>query len=104
MIMVLLVTKSNLALQLAAVDENGMALDEAQFKRYAIPADVLPAAQQIKASALHHYQPPARATFSLDLDPRSQRLRNRCLHRSASGELGLEARRDAKGTLIRQPI
>jgi hypothetical protein len=54
MIMVLLVTKSNLALQLAAVDENGMALDEAQFKRYAIPADVLPAAQQIKASALHH--------------------------------------------------
>jgi hypothetical protein len=58
--MVLLVTKSNLALQLAAVDENGMALDEAQFKRYAIPADVLPAAQQIKASALHHYQPPAR--------------------------------------------
>lgn len=103
-IMVLLATKSSLDLQLAAVDENGMAFGEAQFRRYAIPADLLPAAKQIKASAMRHYQPPARATFSLGQDPLSQLVRNRYLHRSASGELGLEALRDAKGNLTRQPI
>jgi hypothetical protein len=102
LLMVLLATKSGLEVQLATVNEQAMAFSEARFKRYNLPADLLNLALQLKKSALSHYSPPARASFSLGLDAVSKLVRNKYLHRSASSEMGLGALRDVKTRELRR--